>query len=53
MSVMPGKEEARLVYLGVASGAHLRTARRCSSISAAEAPEIIIGDQETIPTWTA
>jgi exopolyphosphatase / guanosine-5'-triphosphate,3'-diphosphate pyrophosphatase len=46
VSVISGKEEARLVYLGVASGAHLRGRKALFIDIGGGSTEIIIGNQE-------
>ncbi len=46
VSVISGKEEARLIYLGVASGLHIRGRKALFIDIGGGSTEIIIGDQE-------
>ncbi len=46
VSVVSGKEEARLIYLGVASGVHIKDRKALFIDIGGGSTEIIIGDQE-------
>ncbi len=46
VSVISGKEEARLIYLGVASGVHIKDRKALFIDIGGGSTEIIIGDQE-------